>query len=595
MKHIKRLQGVLEGLTDAFGRYPLTAVFLFAAAALNASDIYTGKDHGKYLMVFAVGAFLSLTGEAVYERYMYKQTGRWGLMAAAIALTTGYYFVIIPSPELGIELGIRTAVALFALLVAFILVPSIRSRVSFNESFMITFKAFFNALLFSGVLMAGISIILMATDRLLFGIDGDAYSHTANIVFVLFGPMYFLSLIPVFPGEADRGKEQEYLNVRDEKLDKSAYCPRFLEILISYIIIPLVSVFTVILAVYILRNVGGSFWTDNLLEPMLVSYAITVILIYILASRLDNRFAAYFRRIFPKVLVPIVIFQIIASVLSLGDTGVTHTRYFVILFGIFAAASGIVLSVVPITRNGIVAAMLVIFSVISIVPPIDAFTISRADQTGRLEAALARNNMLVEGRVRPAEGISEEDKQIIIKSFSYLRMMDYTGRLKWLPADFDRYGDFSKTFGFNEYDRPGELYENIYLVLEQQLPIDISGYDSLVNVSMSTNNGKTTEKLCDLEKAGIKYTLGKRTVGDKIDIVLYEGESREIISFDTAEMLERLSGYNNGKGSITPAEAAFTKENQEARIKLIVRNVNLEKHQDSVSMFAELYVLTAIK
>lgn len=597
MKQIKWLQGIFKGLTDAFGRYPLTALFLIAAAALNAYDINTGKNNEKYLMVFAVGAFLSLAGQAVYERYLYRQTGRWGLMAAAVVLTAGYYFIVMPSPGLGVELGIRTAVALFALLVAFIWIPSIRNQISFNESFIISFKAFFNALLFSGVLMAGISIILAATDQLLFSIDGDAYSHVANIVFIIFGPMYFLSLIPVFPGEADRGKEQEYLDHRDDKLNKAAYCPRFLEILISYIIIPLVSVFTIILVVYILRNIGGSFWTDNLLEPMLVSYAITVILIYILASRLLNRFALYFRRVFPKVLVPIVIFQIIASFLSLGDTGVTHTRYFAILFGIFAAASGIVLSIVPVGKNGIVAAMLVAFSVISIVPPVDAFTISRVDQTGRLETALARNNMLVDGSVRPADGISEEDKKIIIKSFGYLRMMDYTDRLKWLPENFDKYGDFNKVFGFNEYDSPDNLYENIYLVLDQQLPVDISGYDSLVNVNLniSVNDSKTTEKLCNLEKGGIKYTLNRQTVGEKTDIILYEGENRKIISFDTAEIFERLSGYNNGKGSITPAEATFMEENQAAKIKLIVKNANIEKRQDGATMFAELYVLVSVK
>ena len=35
--------------------------------------------------------------------------------------------------------------------------------------------------------------------------------------------------------------------------------------------------FTAILAVYILMNIGRAFLTDNLLEPMLVSYSITVV------------------------------------------------------------------------------------------------------------------------------------------------------------------------------------------------------------------------------------------------------------------------------------------------------------------------------
>ena len=58
---------------------------------------------------------------------------------------------------------------------------------------------------------------------------------------------------------------------------EAAKCPKFFEILISYIIIPLIAVFTIILLVYIIKNIGGEFWSDNLLEPMIVSYSIFVI------------------------------------------------------------------------------------------------------------------------------------------------------------------------------------------------------------------------------------------------------------------------------------------------------------------------------
>ena len=40
---------------------------------------------------------------------------------------------------------------------------------------------------------------------------------------------------------------------------RAAKCPKFFEILISYIIIPLITVFTIILLVYIIKNIGGEF------------------------------------------------------------------------------------------------------------------------------------------------------------------------------------------------------------------------------------------------------------------------------------------------------------------------------------------------
>ncbi|MEA4847776.1 MAG: DUF4153 domain-containing protein [Clostridiaceae bacterium] len=589
MKKIRRLQERLRGLSDAIARYPLTAAFLMAAAVINAFDISTGKDYSKFLITFVVGAFLGSVLQAAYERFFYRSSGRMALMGAAVLFTAGYYLIIMPAPKLGIEIGIRTSVALFALLVAFIWTPVIRSKISFNESFMAAFKAFFNSLLFSGVIMGGISIIIAAIDQLLFPVDYRAYSHAAGIVFILFAPMYFLSLIPIYPGTV-----QENMDVQKEKTDKAVHCPKFLEILLSYIIVPLISVFTIILLIYIIRNIGGKFWTDNLLEPMLVSYSITVILMYILTSELGNRFSVYFRMIFPKVLVPIVIFQIVSSVMSLGDTGITHTRYYVILFGIFAAAAGIIMSIVPVRKNGIIAAMLIVFALISVVPPVDAFTVSRRSQTDMLEAVLVKNNMLSDNMVKPNSSIPEEDKKIIIKSIEYLSMMDYTGKIEWLPDDFIIYEDFQKTFGFNQYEIPGDLNQNVYLGLEQQISIDITGYDSFAIFNIQINGQNTAEKICDIIKSGETYTLSKRTAGDQGDVYLTKG-NQELIRFSIREIFDKFYEYNTSKGLINAEEATFTKENELAKITIVVQNLSIDKASDRTYYGADLYALIKIK
>ena len=354
-------------------------------------------------------------------------------------------------------------------------VPVIKSKISFNSSFMISFKSLFNSLFFSGVIFAGISIILTAINQLIFTIDYTAYPHTVNIVFIIFAPMYFLSLIPIYPGVKNNSKNQEKMDLQKESIDESAHCPKFLEVLISYILIPLIAVFTLILVIYIIKNIGGEFWTDNLLEPMLVSYAITVILVYILASEIENKFTAFFRKVFPKVLVPIVLFQITSSILSLADTGVTHTRYYVILFGLFAAVSGVLLSFLPVRKNGVIAALLIVFATISIVPPVDAFTISRSSQTDTLKNVLEQNNMLENNKILPNESISNKDKQTITNAINYLSRMEYTKKIAWLPEDFNAYEDFSDTFGFKEYQDPDNSIKGFTLVLSSSLQLISQG------------------------------------------------------------------------------------------------------------------------
>lgn len=213
-------------------------------------------------------------------------------MTVVVLLTAGYYLIIRPAPNLSMEIEVRTAVAMFGLLWAFIWVPVIKSSVCFNQSFMIAFKALFNSAFFSAIIFGGISIILAAFNELIVTINYTAYPHTANLVFVLFGPMYFLSLIP------------NYSEAKEESIKKAAHIPKFLEILLSYILIPLLAVFTLIIVLYIVKNINGQFWTDNLLEPMLVSYAITVILLYILVSDIDNKFTIMFQKNFSEGAYP---------------------------------------------------------------------------------------------------------------------------------------------------------------------------------------------------------------------------------------------------------------------------------------------------
>ena len=584
MKQIFNFQDRLRGLNDAIARYPLTTAFLLAAAVINAFDISTSKDYSKYLITFVVGAFLGAVVQVAYERFFCKSVSRVILMGTAVLLTAGYYLIIMTAPKLGMEIGIRTSVALFALLIAFIWVPVIKSEISFNESFMATFKAYFNSLFFSGVILGGIYIIIAAVDQLLFPVDYKAYSHAANIVFILFAPMYFLSLIPVYPGTADK-----------EKIESAAHCPKFLEILISFILIPLIAVFTIILLIYIIRNIGGKFWTDNLLEPMLVSYSITVILLYILASRLENKFAIFFRRIFPKVLVPIVLFQIVSSVLSLAGTGITHTRYYVILFGIFAAAAGVILSIVPVRKNGIIAAMLIAFALVSILPPVDAFTISRRSQTVMLKNVLLKNHMLDNNIIKPNASIPEEDKKTIVKAINYLNMMEYTNRIEWLPGDFSRYDDFYKTFGFNEYEAPGNINQQVYLSIEQETPIDITGYDSFVHFNVNIPGDNINDNIGNIVKSGKNYTLTKDTTKDQCDIYLMGENKKELIRFSTREIFDRFNNYNTSKGSIPTVQASFTKENGLAKITFVVQSLNMDKTPNQVYYGADIYAFVKIK
>jgi len=337
------------------------------------------------------------------------------------------------------------------------------------------------------------------------------------------------------------------------------------------------------------------------LEPMLVGFAVGVILVYILSSRLENKFAVYFRKIFPKVLVPIVVFQIVSSVLRTQDTGITHGRYYVILFGVFAAATGVLLSFMPVRKNGIIAALLIGFAAISIIPPVDAFTVSRANQVGILTTVLTENNMLEDDTITPNAAVSEEDKTTISNTASYLSMMGYTKDIPYLGANFDLYNDFYDIFGFYRYqESPYYGQGSVYLSLDQQSPLNISGYDTFVVVNFYYQDTKSESLVCNFEKDGKTYTLTQEKTPSPGTLRLTDEAGEELITINMQDVFDHFDttaagNYTTSKDAMSAEEATYTQGNDKADMSLVALFLNIEKSSAETMYNGDFYVLIKIK
>jgi hypothetical protein len=592
---LKTLRRRLGGLTETFVRFPVTVAFLIAAAVLTAISIGGEDGLGRSVMTCAVGAAACAAGQAAYERFFSGVLWRILMTMAGIFVTLLFYLSVRSLPQNGPEILVRPAVAMLALFFAFIWAGVIRSRYGFSESFMAAFKALVQAVFFSGILFLGCVAVIAAVDTLISPVDEDAYMHTANIVFVVIAPLILLSLIPVYPGREDISGA----SASDEKaalIEKRTGSPKFLEVLLSYIVIPLASVFTLILLIYILLNIGGKFWTDNVLEPMLIAYALTVIIVALLVSRFENRVARLFRLIFPKILIPIALFQVTASVLLLMETGVTYGRYYVILFGVFAVFSGIALSLRPAGKSGAVALALIVLSVVSLVPPVDAFTVSRASQVAALETVLEENGMLINGSIRPKGDIPDDDKTAIITSIQYLTETEELDAVPWLPARFNGYDDtaFYSTFGFHMYTptQPGPTYVSVYL--DRAAVIPVGGYDVIVQMNLPPFD-KPAGIETTFELSGSVYAVTTKDSGGTHAMVVTDATGAVLIRFDTNEIYARYADYTADKGVLSLDEATFTAENEYAALKIIVQNAGFVRTPGITDENAQLYVLVKIK
>lgn len=605
MKNIDKIKSTLKGFTSTINRYPITILLFLLSAILASYHISTNdiSNIGELLLALAFGATLFMVLQIVYERFCQVKKIRIIFAGLAILGTIVYYLVVeFLIKNFSTEHSIKTMVLLFVLLISFMWIPVVKSRIGFSESFMVIFKAFFIVALYSGVLYLGVALIIMAINMLIVNVDSDAYAHLGNIVVYIYAPIHFLSLIPIYPRSSDNiGSEAEGSSgnqAEDEltqRLNKAIEPSKFLGGLVSYIIIPITAIFTVILLLYIIMNITGDFWKDNLMEPLLVTYSITVIIVYLLASMMPSKAAVYFRRIFPKVLIPVVLFQTLSSILKIGELGITSGRYYVIMFGIFATICAVIFSIRPNHKNNIIAPILIVLSLISIAPPVDAFTISKSNQINRLTNVLEKYDMLKDDKIVPNVNVEEEDRQIIINSVRYLGRMDYLKEISWLRAYSNTY-DFERTFGFNQYgpDTKSPNADALRLILEQRTPLQISGYDLFVEAELFSAGYGDPLKTPPLGDEGytIEQEVNQKGIGD---LIVKDRQENELIRYSLGEIFESFKDRDTRFGDLSKDEAEFIIENDSVILYIVVQSLNYEVWENSDYQNIHAYILVKVK
>ncbi|MFA5383359.1 MAG: DUF4153 domain-containing protein [Eubacteriales bacterium] len=578
-RFVESIKKTTWGLFDAVARFPLTIFCLGCATILACYMISLGKEPElilqKLMFTFLLGAFLGVVAQFSCERFEHLRKMRLLVYLISALLILGYYLIILPAPSITFAVKIRTVVAVFAMFCAFIWLPSFKDKADFNSVALIHFKSAFTSALYAAVLSVGCASIIAAIDILLFKVNQDAYPITMCIIWIFFADLYYLSLLPKFNSESE--EDHTYTA-------QAAIYPRLLEILASYIVIPLIAVYSVVLIAYFIKILISLKWPAGQLGPMILAYSAVGLITFILSNQLKNKFTLIFRHVFPKALILMVIMQLVSVAIRVNAYGITESRYYVILFGMFSLVCGILFSFKPAAKNGVIALLAAGLAILSVIPPIDAFTVSRFSQISRLE------NMLI------SEGILSKDGKIIPKAsppvkirlestriLDYLEIRNYLKYINWLPSDF-KINEMKNTFGF---DAAYEDLSNRYFgaSLDTQKPIEISGYDIFIHAQSYTRTDGSTDLPYDFQVRNNKYKLIiKHTSPQEAKVSVSNQKGIELVSsglYGLASTLSKVS--NTPKGSLPPELMTLDVENNGYRLRIVLQEVNVNYNADKIS------------
>lgn len=588
------INNIVNNLKTTLYRFPMTSIFLLGIATIMFIIIedFSGLDEDLLTrLIFAgiIGALLSTAIKFMVERFD-KFKNPLIFYGLTLVLAAGYFFFM-TDDQISRSMFIHLLVISFALFAAYLYLPSAKNAVNFGDVALSHFKAAFTSILYGGVLYLGIAAIIGAIDILLYDVDYKSYGHAANIIFILFTPLYYLSLLPKFNStdEDDRKKKEA-----------SYTYPKVLDILVSNITIPLITIFSLVLIIYFIKILVTGVWPVGQVGPMVLGYSAAGYFIYILSSNLNNKIALYYRKVFPLVLIPLVLMQLVSSYIRIDAYGITESRYYVVLFGVFSLVCAVMLLVSKKKNPNTIVLLSALFALISIIPPLDAFSVSRNSQQGRLEEILVRNKMLVNNELVKKSDISNEDKFEITNISNYMQGMGYLDDLAWYPEEYieNYYGNFKNTYGFEQYyyyGNPGDD-ESLYLnaMLDISEVFDIGGFDKFFKINIYNSDSSVMEA-GEFVLNNKTYKIMEETDGKGNLTIFISQDGAKVMEIPMIDFIEGLfETANEPKAMMTQEKLTIEKENAELKIKLIINSLYVDKSNvNKIYISGDAYMFTA--
>jgi hypothetical protein len=558
----KSVTGVLGGALRAVKTFPVTVGCAAAFTVIVLIRIqYSWSSEALYDYIFtcaqwslALGALLGMTAVAVSQVYMRAKSSNAALnvfAAASVVVTfTALYFGGETQVN-GISQisALRVSAAMFVSLVAFVVIighPS--DETDFTSSLFMVHKSFFIALLYGLVALGGASGVAGAVQGLIYsGMSYKVYQYIITLS-ALLAFLLFVGYFPILREGTD-----------PERREKAQHEPRFIEILLSYILAPIMLALTVVLLIWAVMNLFGVTKSSfEQLSAITAAYTLGGLWLHAITSRDDNASVKLYRAVYPVAALVILAFEAWAVATQLLKHGLQTTEYLFILIWLLAVAGNIIILV----KRGIkrpsahssIAVVACALAIIAVLPFIGSIDLPIAAQTTRLKALLQSQNMLEGDVIIPAS--TEPDKETRAAITDAVQFLTYSGGKlpAWLDKDYSQSDVFSKKFGFdmlwlNNDGVPtdnGQSHE-VYLSPSESA-VDISGYSFAIGLSDTAKS-----------QSGITFTAthGTYTVNWNTDDV--SGIPTLLIKLDGKTVLEQnfdsyvsglLDKYPLGTGSV---------------------------------------------
>ncbi|NLF34690.1 MAG: DUF4153 domain-containing protein, partial [Clostridiales bacterium] len=466
----------------------------------------------------------------------------------------------------------RVGAAMLVSLLAFIVLAGDPEEHSdFARSFFMTHKAFFIALIYGIVLYAGGAGVAGAVEALLYrDMSHKVYMYIGTIA----GLLAYAIFIGYFP-DFSKGSA-------DPRREAAQKQPRFIEVLLEFIISPLALALTAVLLIWSAKTaLTGEQVPFMRLSSIAAAFATVGLWLHIMVTHGQSGLAGFYRRVFPFAAIIILIFEAGVLFIQIERWGIKTTEYNFIIIWLLTMAAAVLLIFLRQRAHVMIAALTCALAVFSVLPALGYHALPVTVQTHRLEQLLTAEGMLEHGAIVPAASEPERPvREAITDTVNYLSYAQDAKLPPWFEDRLNEGEVFERTFGFQQTwpnydpDAPSGDYVGTYLSLPPGV-IDVSGY----RWAVSMRGGKEAMPVTiEGEKGTYQVYWGLDRTPD-LPSIRIDLDGRTIHEEDMGAYFDGiLAKYPLGDVSSSQAsleDMSYVIELPEARLLLIFESVNV--------------------
>lgn len=384
------LSTFVNSIKNVLSRFPFEIGFAFlgtiaATVYIEISDLNLTAESicMRLILIANLGLVLSLSVTLFSESYSNSFPKKYLLRVLLLFILTGLFFLIDPlKRETDFFRFILLALAahLSVSFAAYFGKGHVNAFWQFNR---VIFLRFLIGGIYSAALFLGLAAAVGSMNFLFnFNFDWDTFAILWVWIVGIFQTVFFLSGVPA--------------NLNG--LEKDTTYPHGLKIFTQFVLIPLATVYAIILLAYEAKILLEWELPKGLVSNLILGYAVfgllSLLLIYPIRNQDENKWLKTFSQSFYYVLIPLILLLLWAVLARVIDYGITEERYFLIILAAWLTFINAYFLISKSQNIMIIPFSLCLLTIISVYGPQGAFSTSRRSQINELQELFGNHGSL---------------------------------------------------------------------------------------------------------------------------------------------------------------------------------------------------------